>query len=337
MIWFFLLSWFLLVVYSFTRLDLNLTWFHPIPELLKVLGWFLRPQATWIYLVLLTPLTFFYPQVVKGKFNWRWLLVIVLLGIFAYPMFSYDIFNYLFNAKMVLIYGANPHVKTALDFAFDPMVRFMQNTHTPAPYGYGWTLISLIPGLTWFAGKFALSFLATKLFVAVFFLGVVWQISRLVDKLYPKQTWRVVLFALNPLVLIETLINGHNDVVMMFLALLSYWFFLNRQRVSAVVSLLASAATKYATIVLLPLYLFKPKWKYWDLPTAAAILLLFVSFTRPNQIHAWYLIWSFSFAVLSKYRWLTTVFTVLTILGLIRYAPYIYAGHWNFPVYHLLK
>ena len=130
MIWFFLLSWFLLVVYSFTRLDLNLTWFHPVPELLKTLGWFLRPQATWIFLGLLALLTFFYSQVIKRKFNWRFLLIIVLLGIFAYPMFSYDIFNYLFNAKMVLIYGANPHIKTALEFAFDPMVRFMQNTHT---------------------------------------------------------------------------------------------------------------------------------------------------------------------------------------------------------------
>ena len=337
MIGLFLLTWLLLVIYSFTRLDLNLTWFHPVPELLKTLGWFLRPQATWIFLGLLALLTFFYSQVIKRKFNWRFLLIIVLLGIFAYPMFSYDIFNYLFNAKMVLIYGANPHIKTALDFAFDPMLRFMQNTHTPAPYGYGWTLISLIPGLTWFTGKFTLAFIAMKLFVAGFFVLELWILKLLVDKLFPKQPWRLALFALNPLVLTETLINGHNDVVMMFLALLSYWLLINRKKALSLLTLIGSAAVKYATIVLLPLYLFKPKWKYWDLPTAAAILLLLVSFTRPNQIHAWYLIWGFSFAVLSKYRWVTTVFTVLTIIGLIRYAPYIFAGHWNFPVYHLLK
>jgi len=337
MIWLFLVSWLLLAIYSFTRLDLNLTWFHPVPEQLKLLGWFLRPQATWIFLSLVVLLTLSYWQVVKRKFNWRWLVLICIIGIFAYPMFSYDIFNYLFNAKMVLVYGANPHVKTALDFAFDPMLRFMQNTHTPAPYGYGWTAISLIPGLAWFFGKFAAAFLSMKLFTAIFYLLQVWLLNRLVSAIFPKEKWRVVLFALNPLVLVETLINGHNDVVMMFLALLSYWFFLNRQKISALLSLLASAATKYATIVLTPLYLIKLKWKYWDWPSIAAILLFLVPFTRPNQIHSWYLIWGFSFAVLSKYRWLTAAFTVLTIIGLIRYAPFIYAGHWNFPVYHLIK
>ena len=337
MIGLFFITFLSLVVYSFSRQDLNLTWFGIIAPFLQNLGFYQRPLATWIFLILAAILTFTYFKLLPRRFSWRFLIALVAIGVLAYPMFSYDIFNYMFNSKMVLIYGANPHLKTALDFGFDPMVRFMQNTHTPAPYGYGWTLISLVPGLAWISGKFTLAFWAMKLFVAAFFLAEIWVLKRLVDKLFPGQSWRLMLFALNPLVLTETLINGHNDVVMMFLALLSYWLLINRRRALSVLSLLVSAAMKYATIVLLPLYLFKPKWKYWDWPSAAAILLFLVPFTRPNQVHAWYLIWGFSFAVLSKYRLITTVFTVLTILGLIRYAPYIYAGNWNFPVYHLLK
>jgi len=58
-------------------------------------------------------------------------------------------------------------------------------------------------------------------------------------------------------------------------------------------------------------------------------------FTRPDQLHSWYLIWAFSFAVLAKPKWLVSLFTALTFGALLRYAPYIYFGHWDPPVYFL--
>lgn len=333
----FIFVWLLLALFSFTQQDLNLTIYNNIFSWVQYLGFYRRPLATGIFIILIFLLFWFYFKLLKRGFSRRWLILLVIIALPAYPLFSYDIFNYLFNAKMVLIYHANPHLQTAINFAFDPMLRFMHNVHTPAPYAYGWTGLSLLPGLAWLTQNFTLSFWAMKLFIAGFWLGQLWILQKLVQRLFPQQQWRFWLFALNPLVLVETFINGHNDVVMMFFALLSYWFFLNSQKFRSLLFLLLSASIKYVTIVLLPFYLqgLSLKVKKIDLPTLFSFILLGIMFIRPGQLHSWYLIWAFSFIVLSRSNWLIKVFTALTIGALLRYAPYLYYGHWDAPVYLL--
>jgi len=331
----FILLWLLLVLYSFTRQDLNLTWYNQLTTPLQTLGWYQRPLVTliFIFLSLLFFSCYLYCLRKHSTPGWNVLFLIAFMGIFAYPMFSYDLFNYLFNAKMILIYHANPYLQTAIEFSPDPSLRFMQNVHTPAPYAYGWTMASLLPGLVWFSGKFTLAFWAMKVFIAGFWLGQLWILKKLVTKLFPVEPWRFWLFALNPLVLVETLINGHNDVVMMFLALLAYMFWLNYAKLKAFIFLLLSASIKYATVVLLPT--FHLRGGKLDIPACSSLALLAVMFTRPDQLHSWYLIWAFSFAVLAKPKWLVSLFTALTFGALLRYTPYIYFGHWDPPVYFL--
>ena len=336
----FILSWLLLVVYSFTRQDLNLTWYNQLTVPLQTLGWHQRPLATAIFIVLslLFIAGYIYCLRKHSTPGWNVLFLIAFMGIFAYPMFSYDLFNNIFNAKMILIYHANPYLQTAIEFSQDPMLRFMQNVHMPAPYAYGWTIASLLPGLVWFTGKFTLTFWAMKTFIAVFWLGQLWILKKLVTRLFPQEPWRFWLFALNPLVLVETLINGHNDVMMMFLALLAYWFSLHYAKFKAFIFLLLSISIKYVTVVLLPIfYLQGPslQGKRTDISSLGSLALLAVMFTRPDQLHSWYLIWAFSFAILAKPKWLVSLFTALTFGALLRYAPYIYFGHWDPPVYFL--
>jgi len=328
----FIFIWLLLCLFSFTQQDLNLTIYNNIFSWLQYLGFYQRPLTTGLFLILVFSFFWLYFKLLKRGFSWRWLILLVLIALPAYPLFSYDIFNYLFNAKMVLIYHANPHLQTAINFAADPMLRFMRNVHTPAPYAYGWTGLSLLPGLTWLTQNFTLSFWAMKLFIVGFWLGQLWILQKIVHRLFPKEPWRFWLFALNPLVLVETLINGHNDVVMMFLALLSYWFFINSQKFRSLLFLIFSVSIKYVTILLLPFYWLK---KRYDLPTLFSVALLLVMFIRPGQLHSWYFIWAFSFAVLSKPKWVVSVFTALTFGALLRYAPYLYFGHWDPPVYLL--
>lgn len=142
------------------------------------------------------------------------ILVILLV---SYNALSHDIFNYIFNARMVLKYGADPHVRTALEFASqDDWVRFMHNIHTPAPYWYGWTAISLLPYLLGL-GKFLTTWLAFKLFSAiglVLLLIVQWKLVEKLQLGKEGKFWFLA-FVLNPLVLIELVSNGHNDAWMM--------------------------------------------------------------------------------------------------------------------------
>ena len=352
----FVFVWVGLVAYSFCFLDLNLTlyrfsWFQKIKPFFNQLGYYQRPLSTLIFLLLVTFLTGLYFNLIKKKIpqnNCRWisrLLPIIGLGLVSYPMFSHDIFNYIFNAKMVLFYQSNPHLQAASQFLFDPWTRFMHNIDTPAPYAYGWTLISLLPGLITLTQKFVLSLWGMKQFIVLFWIGQLIVLKQLIRNLFPGQPWRWWLFALNPLVLVETLIVGHNDVVMMLPALLSYWFllkskkFFDRPQILALIFLLISISIKYATVVLLPLFLLKsyfPKLaKKFDFPAMAAFLLLAAMLTRPGQLHSWYLIWAFSFVILSRHRLVVSTVTALSIGALLRYAPYIYYGNWDPPVYFL--
>jgi len=353
MLFAFALIWLLLILYSFSLQDLNLTlynfpFWNPIRNFFQTLGHYRRPLSSLLFLTLISLFIYLYFYLVKANRQtkpsqkyFKLASLFIFTGILAYPMFSHDIFNYLFNAKMVWVYKANPHIQTALNYLSDPWTRFMHNIHTAAPYAYGWTLISLIPGLISLTDNFTLSFWSMKLFISLFWLGQLYILYRLVKKLYPRQLWRWWLFALSPLVLIETLIIGHNDVTMMFPALVSYWFLLkskkllDRQFTLALFFLVLSVGIKYATIILLPLYFIKSFRPKIDLPSWAAILLFALMFIRPGQMHSWYFIWAFSFAVLSQNRWLISLFTSLSLGAILRYLPYIYYGNWDSPVYLL--
>jgi hypothetical protein len=151
--------------------------------------------------------------------SWAWFSLIVVAAlplVFAYNALSHDLFNYLFNAKMVVVYGADPHSQVALDFATDDWTRFMHNTHTPAPYGYGWTALSLLPYLLG-QGLFSLTWLLFKLFSLVSLVLTFVAVSFWSKAVYGKELTpvQVVLLFANPLVLIEVLANGHNDLWML--------------------------------------------------------------------------------------------------------------------------
>lgn len=346
-------------IYSYSQVDFNLTLsknslYLAFQNWMTHLGYFNRSLSTIIFIVLAILLFTVYfllitrirarsfdPAMAGLKMTKRTLLIIAAILIVGYPLLSHDIFNYTFNAKMIWLYKANPHVQVAANFSNDLWIRFMRNIHTPAPYAYGWTLISLIPGILTLTNNLKLSLWGMKAFTAFFWIGQLWILAKIIKKEFPKENYRWFLFALNPLVLIETLVIGHNDVVMMFLALVSYWFLLKTKKLFDKNFLLSlfflglSVSIKYATIVLLPLWLIKVVYKKLNIPTIGAILLFAIIFVRPDQLHSWYLIWAFSFAVLSKNKWVISFFTVLTFGALLRYAPYLYYGHWNPPVYLL--
>lgn len=268
------------------------------------------------------------------------LVVIASIFILGHNALSADIYNYLFNAKMVISYQADPHLKTALDFPADPWLRFMHNVHTPAPYGYGWTALSLIPGSTVLLG-FLPSYLTMRLFMVLgwgIWLYLIWLLSK--QKSDSLAKWLPLV--LSPLVLIETLGNGHNDVWMMIPALAGFLVLIKQkdQRIWQLTNLLAlgllgmSISIKLATIVLLPIYLLyifrqyiPQKWQhylqYW--PDASALLLLAPLLTSRSQwFHPWYLIWALSFLPLLHGKVLKSILLALSYASLLRYTPWLF-------------
>jgi hypothetical protein len=343
----FITFWTIFCLFSFSQLDLNLTLYNlpiikDIISNIQTLGFYNRPLSTIIFIILSCILYTAYcilalknpPKLPQLKTA---ILIILLISIPTYPLFSHDIFNYLFNAKMILVYKANPHLITASQFLFDPWTRFMHNVHTPAPYAYGWTAMSLIP-VMFKIKNFTISLWSMKAFNSVFFVGESYLIYKIANKLFPAQKLkRTLLFLFNPLLLIETFIIGHNDSVMMFFALLSLYLFLFGKKIISkyflsFITILISISIKYATIILAPLYLIKTKFKNFDIFTWGGFVLLAILLTRPGQLHSWYLHWGLTLLFLSKKSWVVTSAILLSFGGLIRYAPYLYYGHWDAPV-----
>jgi Gpi18-like mannosyltransferase len=245
-------------------------------------------------------------------------------------MLSYDIFNYIATSKALFFYHENPYIIMPIELIGDPLLLFMHAANKVALYGPSWILLSGIPFL-FGSGNFIITLFGFKLFIAVFYFAtafLIWKMS--------KNIFSVILFALNPLVIIETLIGGHNDIVMIFFALLSFFFLTKRKVFFAILFFILSLLIKYATILLLPVFLhalwriFKRKeidWKNIFYFSALIMILGFLLSPIREEIYPWYAIWFLPFVFLVPEKKTLVYVSIFSSFGLLfRYVPYMFSG-----------
>jgi len=261
-----------LFLYTFTQVDLSLT-LSSLPFVAKVLlgfqyiGFFNRPLSSQMYVLLILLFSSLYifttlrvgRKEISKKGLFKLTFVITLLLTFSYNAFSYDVFNYIFDAKIVTHYHENPYIHKALDFPGDPMLSFMRWTHRVYPYGPVWLALT-VPLSFVGAGFFLPTFFLFKILAALSYLCSVWflyKIAVIVKK--EKALLVTAIFALNPLVLIESLVSAHLDIVMTALMLMAVYFLFSKKGIKSYVFLALSIGIKYASGFLLPLFIFN-KW-----------------------------------------------------------------------------
>ena len=293
-----------------------------------------RLLLTTVYFLLVSALFICYFLILKGKdkkMNNRFLLI-PLLGILAYPAaLSFDLFNYIATAKVAFYYLENPYIVMPIEMAGEPTLVFTRAINKIALYGPLWTIISGIPFLLSF-GNYLFSILLFKTFVGIFYFGISWLIYK-ISKSYTS----VLYFAANPLVIIETFVSGHNDVVMMFLALFSIYSLRNKKYMLAVLFLISSIMIKYAAIFLIPLFVYylykhikKKEIDWYRLYAIGFVLMLAIFFLSPfrEEIYPWYAIWPLTFLTLTKNNWLKSLFAVFSFGLMLRYMPFILTGNY---------
>ena len=248
----------------------------------------------------------------------------------AYPaMLSNDIFNYIATAKVLFTYHENPYIIMPIEFTGDPLLKFMHAANKTALYGFVWILLTGIPFVLGFSNIF-LTLFSFKLFITIFYLLTIYYIGKIT-----KQKLSMILFGLNPLVLIETMVSGHNDIVMMFFALVSLWVFLKRESLKGIVLLLLSIFIKYASGILVPLYLYMYITKHYEMRkmlTLAAVSMFCIFFLSSirEEIYPWYAIWFLIFVVLiPQKRVLLTLSILFSFSLLFRYIPYMFFGTYG--------
>ncbi|MBP9669880.1 hypothetical protein KBD75_00585 [Candidatus Woesebacteria bacterium] len=328
-----------LSIYSYGFLDFNLTLSsHPLflsfVAPLQHLVYFDRPLSVKIYAVLMG--LFFLNYCItlllsaKGKiiiFPWKPFLSVITILTLAYPMLSYDVFNYMFHGKILWFYHMNPHLHAPLEFTGDLWLRFMRWVHTPSAYGPVFTAIES-PAYLLGLGKFVPVLFLMKMTMSGFFVWSVYLIGRIGEVLklsHSKVVMSQLLIALNPFLLMEVVVNGHNDAVMLALFLLSLLYALRSKLVPSLFALLLSVGTKFMTALTIPIYFIRsPKLKVWF----SFLILLLPVLVSPGRFQPWYLVWAIIPAALIDSQIVSIWIVLSSLAGLVFYAPYIATGFW---------
>lgn len=349
--------------FSYSYVDLNLTLSQNPLSLkfvnhMQVLGYYNRPIATVIFIAFITSLFTMFILTLrffsKKKLGLKYLITQTLISVFvltfSYPFLSSDIFNYMFDAKIISVYHASPYVHKALDFPQDDWIRFMRWVHRVSPYGPFWLGISLIPYVLGF-NKFILILFNFKIFISIFHLINSHLIYKFLHKTDPgRALLGTAFYALNPLFLIEGVVNSHNDVVLATFLILPIFLLTFSNKVGSFVSLALGIFFKYIPVLNLPFLLISAKYPktltikrliILNFLTLAAFTVLFSNFrisvpfvstgSTQVQFQPWYLFWTIPLLALIPNYWLFTLAVSIAVGSLLRYLPYIYYGDWSQP------
>ncbi len=327
--------------FSFFYIDSNLIYFKNLYTGIALTN---RFAATFLYILFIIVLFALYLWFItkyreKKLFSKDVKNIIIAASLILLPsypaMLSFDIFNYIATAKVLFFYHENPYIIMPIEFVGDKLLLFTHAANKIALYGPVWTVLSGLPhamGL----GNFILTLYAFKLFTLAFYIGtfvMLYKISR--------DWYRVVLFALNPLVLIETLVSSHNDIIMMFFALCAFYFLSKKKILFACLFIFLSILIKYATLFLLPVFIYtlvktlQKKTINWEKVYFFAALSMFLIFLLSpirEEIYPWYGQWFLPFiALLPKKKWLVGFGIAISSGLLLRYLPYMYFGTYSHP------
>lgn len=331
---------FSLLLFSYGFVDPN----FPLPLFIPYAKWIreITVPPTIIYLGLFFILFFCYIKILnkiknnklKNRSIWKIIYATSLILLFSYPAFSYDLFNYIATAKVTYHYRENPYLVMPIEIKDEPMLKFMHAANKTALYGPSWIILTSVPHFLSFNNLYV-SIFTFKLFNLLFYLGLcllIWLMSK-------KNTLSVALFALNPLVIVESLVSGHNDVVMMFFTLLAFFCLKKNKFIFSVLSILVAVLIKFAVIILLPIYLviffrqFTEKRINWKkIYQYSFVLMFFVFLLSPlrEEMYAWYFIWPLSFYALFGQDLLLSSVLIALSLGLeLRFSTFIYSRTWT--------
>jgi len=324
----------LLATYSYGFVDFNLTLSsHPIfmqfVTCMQQLALFNRSTSLLVFLSLVTAFFALYVYTLSNiqneDFPWKIILTMSLILALSYPLLSSDVFKYLFGAKTVLVYHQNPHLVAPQVFEGDLWLRFMRWIHTPSPYGPVQTLLAIPYYLLGF-GKFVPILYLYKLDQIFWYALSIWAIGKLGGSVKAR-----LFFALNPLVLLEWLVNAHNDAPMLSLALLSLVLIQSNRRGWSLITLLASIGIKFVTLIFIPVFFLPIKIiRRYLVPYSLTILTLApLLYHYLVQYQPWYVTWLVPFAALARKAWIKWVVGAYTLGALLRYIPFIQTGLWE--------
>ncbi|KAB2877858.1 DUF2029 domain-containing protein [bacterium] len=228
---------------------------------------FLIYLITVIYLHFFWSKTFFSPELI-----FLFAVVFRVTFLFSEPVLSDDIYRYVWDGK-VSNEGINPYryapdsdnLKGIRDEVIYPKVNH-KSVHTiyPPLLQYLFQFVTLIyPGV--FMMKLALLFFDIGIMAMIFF------ILKFLDR---SLGW-IIVYAWNPLVIVEFSGSGHADVIAIFLLLVALYLALKARSIWAGAILALSFLAKFVSLIVLPFFEdVRSRWKTVAISTLSVVLII---------------------------------------------------------------
>jgi len=264
---------------------------------------------------------------------WIGIILIELLATLSYNYISDDLYSYLYSGKMVVEYKVNPYTVMPKEFfGRDQWLFFVKNVNnvyyhlgnTGITYYYGplflaySTLFVKIVG----PGRFVAMYLGWKLLN----LGWFMLAGKILMRLLKNRSKIMALWYLNPLLQFELLTNNHNDLLMLGTFFLSL-FLISKNKLGAILALLASIFVKFVSVIGVPILLFKEKHREVGFFIMGFVAILFHT-VKP--LHLWYYGWLYMFWPMARLK--TRTWLILFLFQgvlLINYSGYIWFNRWT--------
>lgn len=197
-------------------------------------------------------------QLVGGGHIDRWVrwsvigfpLAFTLIMIWMQPVTTTDLYGYVARGYLQTHFHENPMVTKA-----SLLPGGLSVDRPEAPYGPIWLMITA--AMSYLSGEnLFLNMLLFKVIAAVSAIAAFILVDRLARRLYPERRLRIlVLFGWSPLLMFETIGNGHNDIVMMVCVLAAFLSMLHGRARTAFMLLVLGALVKYVSAVFVLLWL----------------------------------------------------------------------------------
>jgi alpha-1,6-mannosyltransferase len=219
----------------------------PLSDLLP---FFLFP-ADFGYLLLVMTFCYLVALACGSAIPTRWGITAVgglhLILFLGPPLVSSDAFGYLDWARMGVLYGLNPYATESGAVVSDPVYGFVRWQSLTSPYGPVFTLGSYVLVPLGLPG----SFWALKLIVILSSLGCAALIWRCAQALGRPPLPGVLLYGLNPAILVYAVGGFHNDVIMMLAVLAAVYLMVTaRERGAVALGVMAIAIKSSAALVM---------------------------------------------------------------------------------------
>jgi hypothetical protein len=204
----------------------------------------------------------------------RWVLGIGILCaltlISLYPITALDVFLYVVRARLWTFYGGSPMTALPANFPQDPFSSVAgEFAKQPSPYGPVWELTAQIPMHLGFT-DLGNGVIAMKVISLIAYIGMAiligWYSQQDTQRYGVSRLTALTFFALNPLVLMQAIGNGHNDMLMLFFITLGLILWQRDRWQWATLALTLAALVKVTGLILLPLFgvavlLSAPDWR----------------------------------------------------------------------------